>query len=417
MELRRIATFCASLEIWFVSLAVGASMVSTLLLLPSVAIICLFWIIRWIAFGTLSKRTPADWAILGLILTIPVTLWATVSTDSTITQVLRLLSGIGLYYAIVNWTRTKRELTLLGLGSALLGIFLSAVGLLAVEWTTGKLPFISSSVYQMLPKLNVDPIHRNVMAGVLVIIMPFSLASVVFSWRSLNKLQQILYGLSTLIMLVMVVLTQSRGGVIALTCATLLMISLRWKRGWLLLVIILAGFFIGDRLFGILQLIKTLMTADMLGGFEGRLEIWSRGIMIIKDFPFTGVGMGNFGIVVDTLYPFLLNSAGSVPHAHNLYLQIAADLGLPGLIAWLAILLTMLTTSWHLFQKGTRYRDFYCIGLGAGLMCCQIALAIHGLLDSVTWGMVRPAPMVWVIWGVTVATAEIFQASSTPISS
>jgi putative inorganic carbon (HCO3(-)) transporter len=136
--------------------------------------------------------------------------------------------------------------------------------------------------------------------------------------------------------------------------------------------------------------------------------------MIIRDFPFTGVGMGNFGIVVDTLYPFLLNSAGSVPHAHNLYLQIAVDLGLPGLIAWLAILLTMLTTSWNLFQKGKRCRDFYCSGLGAGLMCCQIALAIHGLIDSVTWGMVRPAPMVWAMWGISVAAAEIYQAPPIP---
>jgi len=302
MELRRIATIFASFEIWFVLLAVGASMISTSLLLPSVAIIGLFWIIRWIAFGTLSRRTPADWAILGLILTIPVSLWATVSIDSTITQALRLLAGIGFFYAIVNWTRTKRELTFLGLGIALVGILLSIIGLLAVEWTTGKLPFIPSSVYQMLPKLNIDPIHRNVMSGALVIIIPFLLASIVFYWRSINRLQQILYSLSTLIMLTMVLLTQSRGGVIALTCAILLMISLRWKQGWLLLVTLLVVFFIGDRLFGILQLIKTLMTADMLGGFEGRLEIWSRGLMIIRDFPFTGVGMGNFGIVVDTLY-------------------------------------------------------------------------------------------------------------------
>ncbi len=42
-------------------------------------------------------------------------------------------------------------------------------------------------------------------------------------------------------------------------------------------------------------------------------------------------------------------------------------------------------------------------GLGAGLLCSQLALAVHGITDAVTWGMVRPAPFVWAIWGLAVA--------------
>ncbi len=116
----------------------------------------------------------------------------------------------------------------------------------------------------------------------------------------------------------------------------------------------------------------------------------------------TGIGMGSFGDLADMLYPFFLSEPGSVPHAHNLYLQIAVDLGIPGLVCWLAILFVVIFTSWKLFKQGKELGDTWMAGLGAGLFASQIALVVHGLIDSVTWGMVRPAPLVWGIWGIAV---------------
>ena len=37
-----------------------------------------------------------------------------------------------------------------------------------------------------------------------------------------------------------------------------------------------------------------------------RLEIWSRAIYMLQDFPFTGIGMGAFRQVANLLYPFFL---------------------------------------------------------------------------------------------------------------
>jgi putative inorganic carbon (HCO3(-)) transporter len=47
--------------------------------------------------------------------------------------------------------------------------------------------------------------------------------------------------------------------------------------------------------------------------------------------------------------------------------------------------------------------------LGAGLLGSQIALIVHGLTDAVTWGMVRPAPVVWALWGTVIAAALLLQ--------
>jgi putative inorganic carbon (HCO3(-)) transporter len=124
---------------------------------------------------------------------------------------------------------------------------------------------------------------------------------------------------------------------------------------------------------------------------------------MVQDFPFTGVGMGSFGDLADVLYPFFSFPAQSVPHAHNLFLQVAVDLGIPGLIAWFAVFILATTAAWQAYRQGASRRDGWAAGLGAGLLCAQAALVVHGLTDAVTWGMVRPAPLTWALWGMAFA--------------
>jgi putative inorganic carbon (HCO3(-)) transporter len=42
------------------------------------------------------------------------------------------------------------------------------------------------------------------------------------------------------------------------------------------------------------------------------------------------------------------------------------------------------------------------------LLCSQLALGVHGLFDAVTWGMVRPAPLIWAIWGLALAAGNFY---------
>ncbi len=74
---------------------------------------------------------------------------------------------------------------------------------------------------------------------------------------------------------------------------------------------------------------------------------------MLQDFPFTGIGMGTFTQVADRLYPFFLYAPGTVEHAHNLFLQVGVDLGLPGLIAWLAIFMIGLFSGFPRLAPGT----------------------------------------------------------------
>ena len=130
---------------------------------------------------------------------------------------------------------------------------------------------------------------------------------------------------------------------------------------------------------------------------------------MIQDFPITGVGMGLFSDVADNLYPFFLNSPGSVPHAHNLFLQIAVDMGIPGLITWLSIFFIVIATAWQLYKYGQKRRDSWASGFGAGLLCSQVALIAHGIFDAAIWNNARPAAIIWGIWGLACASWNYYK--------
>lgn len=410
-HLRRGAAFLAGYEIWIVTGLVAGGLVIARLLPMAAGIAGLFWGIRWAGTGRLSLRSPADWTIGLLVLMIPVTLWATALPGQTIPQVLRLLNGIALYYVIVNGSTSMARMRILVYGFILAGLGLGIFAIFSVNWlTSGKLPFIPTSIYDHFTLLVADTVHPNVMAGFLVILVPIALAVLLFDWNRLLWVHRLWIGFAFLFPTGILVLTKSRGAGLAFAMVLVLLAILRWRRGWLALVTLVTVGAIMIYLLGITPLLESLLASDTISGIDGRLEIWSRAIYMIQDFPFTGVGMGSFTQVADTLYPFFLAAPGTIMHAHNLFLQVAVDLGLPGLIAWLGTYSLAVVAAWQVYAHGRLNHNGWFAGLGAGLLGSQMALVVHGMIDAVTWGLVRPAPLIWALWGLTIAGWHLYVA-------
>ena len=404
------------IEIWILAAAIGLGMLSTRFLPVAVIAALLLFTVRVYSTGRLSKRTPLDIPVILLFTTLPVTLYATAFPQITVPQVLRMLAGLAFFYSLINWASSRKRIGQFTASLVLAGAGLAALAPFSVTWYTGnKLPFIPTALYNRFAVLVSDAVHPNVMGGNLAILLPICIGLLFFYWRGLGRIKLVVLCSSSIMMVGVLFLTKSRGAWMGLVAALLVLGLLAFSKWWKLIttsaILSITAFFI----LAPSSLIDTLMSSDVIGGVDGRLEIFSRSILMIRDFPLTGIGMGAYSNVVDTFYPFFLFSPGQIVHAHNLFLQVAIDLGIPGLIGWLAIFLIVSLLAIRLYQRACKDDERFFMSLGAGLLGCQFVLAVHGLTDAVTWGMVKPAPLVWALWGLVIA-AYNFQLAQPSVS-
>jgi probable O-glycosylation ligase (exosortase A-associated) len=76
----------------------------------------------------------------------------------------------------------------------------------------------------------------------------------------------------------------------------------------------------------------------------GRVKVWKRGMGYMLQHPVLGVGAGNFPTAEGTISPLIkaspINKGVKWSVAHNSFLQVGAELGIPGLLLFLSMLLS-----------------------------------------------------------------------------
>jgi putative inorganic carbon (HCO3(-)) transporter len=122
--------------------------------------------------------------------------------------------------------------------------------------------------------------------------------------------------------------------------------------------------------------------------------------------------MGTFNDVAVRLYPF---SEVANPGAHNLFLQVGVDLGIPGLIAFASILLLTIYMSLSSITHSAAQEDHALRALSVGLLAGITALLFHGLVDITVWGT-RVSFLPWMIIGlITAVHLHIKQKDFVPL--
>lgn len=85
-----------------------------------------------------------------------------------------------------------------------------------------------------------------------------------------------------------------------------------------------------------------------------RVYIWMGTLAMLKDYWFSGVGPGEAAF--NMVYPAYAYHQISAPHAHNLFLQILSDAGVPGLVVFGLLLLSFYRTMFSAMAT-TRSRE------------------------------------------------------------
>jgi len=378
--------------------------------LLALLLIPLLWSARKLADGYFAPSTPYDLALLPLVIMLGVSVWAAFDPALSMPRVAVILLGVALFYGAVAHSRGGRGRVWPVVAFVLAaGTLMALVGLVGVEWAP---PFdYLNRARDLLPRAIVIPgavggvVSPNELAGVLCWVGPLALACLIGVARRRPRrapLMILLLALITLLTGFLVAATLSRGGMVALAAGAVLVVAFfvpfRWR---LVLTVSFTVLVIGLIAYGGSRLEEDIV-GDMLG-LSGRLEIWSRALLGIADFPLTGMGVSGFRRVVHVLYPlFTISSDIDLGHAHNQLLQAALDLGLPGLVAYLALwlisagLLTM--TARRLVRRRATRHPYYA--LVAGLAGSLLAGWLFGIVDAVALGA-RPAFLWWLLLGLT----------------
>lgn len=194
-----------------------------------------------------------------------------------------------------------------------------------------------------------------------------------------------------------VVATLSRAGLIALAAALLVGVFIggRW-RGWF------AGALVVAATVGVIFLTVFASSAARervsSTNSTGRSDIWTVGVRMVKANPVHGVGGGNFPIssVHYLLAPGLIARDDFIlvtpKVAHNIYLEVQAELGIIGLVLFLTLIGFSIRCSLRAAQAFRRREDTQ-----AELISRAVVIAIVGFLAADFFASQQYSKQLWVL--------------------
>jgi len=266
-----------------------------------------------------------------------------------------------------------------------------------------------------------ETINPNILAAFLALLLPLGLALALrWPWRNQGWRWLLLWP-SLLLMGNALLLSQSRGAWIATLVALFLLASLQLgkRRRWQIVGIVLFGSGVLVTLIPLTLartnpllwrfLIDLPVVESAWLSLLRRLGIWQLSLQLVLQNPLLGVGLGMYEQAFRDAFPALplINGRSVPPHAHNLFVQLALDLGLPGLLAYVGLLGTLVRSLLGVLQQ--KIRDRTSTRLIIGLIGTLTAMMTVGLVDNALWGtklVFLPWSLFALVWLVTHAGSE-----------
>lgn len=375
------------------------------------------WIARWAATGRIIRRTPLDGPILVMLAMVLVSTQVTFDPGASMPKVVGVVLGVAVFYTMVEKLRSEAAIWW-GLSVfILIGCGVAVLGLIGTNWfgKFGPLARIAALLPQTvipLPGSSADGFHPNQVAGALLWLAPALVALLLGPMPRLHlvgrALPPLLLRAALALALVLIggvlVLTQSRAAFAGLSAALGVLIWLLFPRARVVIACLAA---VG--LTALLLIGPSLAARGSAGGEQAaiessteslafRLSLWPCAVEAIADFALTGMGMGAFRQVAQTWYRPLTSPVGQdLGHAHNHILNAGLDLGLLGMLAYLALWAIALALAGAVVRAG---RGPWRL-VGAGLLSGMVGHFIWGMVDANALGS-KPGLLLWMCLGLVV---------------
>lgn len=353
-----------------------------------------FALFAWVLW---SAGAPLPWIGPVVLLGYAIAHTAMVRADlhAARNEILRLATCLCVFYTALAVARSEKPRLRLLQGSLALGVFEALYGL--IQYASGWQQIFTYKKVFYTQAATGTYINPNHFAGLLEAILPCALAWTLHSFDrtaarpgrrlSLARVLQgeglprlAFFSFCTVLLFVAILFSRSRAGILSAT-AGVLVVSAAWflgaRRG-AAAAMVLASVLVGAAIF-----LFWFGPGPVLERFEGasrdfpsRVQAWRDALELVREHPFGGNGLGSFvGVYtrVQTIAP-----SATVDHAHNDYLELAVEWGLPGAALVVGIFLLVIARA---FPACTRAPN--SSAQLAALGCCGgiLALLLHSIVD------------------------------------
>lgn len=373
------------------------------LIIVFVLVICISYLLSLLLNKELKfVSTPLNLPIFVFML---VEIFATLHSAS-IKLSLRNLSvdlvSFCLFFVIVNVVNTKKKLNIIIKVFVLITFLLACFGI--IQYFVIKPMDVLWADKSINPELNARAVgtfsNPNIFAEYLEHMLPVAVA-LIFTVKKLSK--RILHIIISSAIIICLVLTFSRASYLGFAAAIFVLFVVKFAK-YIPLAITAVIVSIPIALKTLPGVILDRITS--IGSLKDssnayRVDIWQGTVNMIKDFWITGVGFG-YWAYKNAFMEYAVR-ATKPWHSHNLYLEIMAEIGVFGMLAFIWIVV-MLFTSVISFSRKTK--DRYLSWVSVGLLCSVVSLLVHGVAEHVLY-MPISIIMFWMIIALAMCTRNI----------
>jgi putative inorganic carbon (HCO3(-)) transporter len=315
-----------------------------------------------------------------------------------------------LYIYLVNHIRNKRDISFIVV-LLLVGLSLQSILAFLQRWLgvslglqlfgeRAELLTFTLDYYLKTSRVGGTIGHPNGLAKYVELLAPLALA---FLFSGIKLRLKVANCLIFACSIVVLLLTLSRGGWVCFAGSMVLFFMLIFRANLIsvknlvaiaLMIVIFLG--IGLSFSGLIQ---SRLFGDDYGAAQGRIPLNKWAINVIKAHPILGVGVRNYGKVMHLYNPNL--EAHKANRVHNIYLLMAAEMGIPGLLVFLWFL-------YAIFRQGFRNlkgKDVFLVCLNIGILVGMATLLAHWLVDP---GYIGRVGNFWVLTGLIAASGKMY---------
>ena len=168
---------------------------------------------------------------------------------------------------------------------------------------------------------------------------------------------------------------------------------LRDKRILLAVIVVIAGILLLDPV--LLERMKTAFSVADTSS-EMRIAMWESTVQMIMDHPVLGIGWGAYWMVYPLYDTYIVDGSVTLVHAHNIYLNYPAEIGLLGGAAFFVCFFKSMGVA--LFNRRVlpnKAMEGLLLGLGLAL----VSVALNGVTDDVLFN-IPSSMLLWLMCGL-----------------